>query len=133
MRRSIIAPVVLVMMFILGCSKGSSDYTIDAAPVTLAKAGKAEVVFSPGAGYKWNAEFPAKLTVVDKGGLTVEQTAYSREDFIVDGDSAKVSIELSGENSGKTNLKMTANFSVCTDEVCRIFREIPIEIAVTVQ
>jgi len=125
-----------------GCRDGSAAdagawYRIDAAAVTVAPgaSGVAQVKFVPREGYHWNPEFPAKLKVSDLGTVRAERTDFSLSngDFRDQGGTGVLSIPVAAQAAGTTALKAVADFSVCNDKECRIFKQVAVEVPIHVQ
>lgn len=136
------ATVTMVMVGAGACKAGGATdsaawFRIDAPAVTLAAgaAGAAIVKFVPRGGYHWNPEFPARLKVSDAGSVTATKTDFSLSggDFKDEGGTGALSIPVAAQSVGTTALKGLADFSVCNDKECRIFKQIAVEVPIHVQ
>ncbi len=130
-------PVLALLLAVaVGCSR-DAPYTIQTPPTTLTagNAGQVEVQFVPGPGFKFNEEFPARLKVVETGTVQVARQAFTRADgdFSSREGIGTVRIDLTPGSTGSTAIKATADFSMCNDDECRIFRFVPVEIPIQVQ
>jgi len=129
-------PAWLLLVLAVGCGQGT-PYTIEVTPASMAAGASAaaEVRFVPGAGFKWNDEFPARLKVVDAGTAKVSRPAFAQADgdFKDRGGVGSLRIDVTAGTAGATALRTTADFSMCNPDECRIFRAIPIEIPVEVR
>lgn len=118
---------------------GASDkqYTVAVAPVQL-KVGAtatASLTIKPGKGLHFNEEFPAKFTVEPTAFARCPKdklTAKTGEVKVANGQGI-VSIPLTGVAAGNGTVKVTGNFSVCSDEQCYMLRGEILTVAVTVQ
>jgi hypothetical protein len=129
-------PLLALLALAAGCAKGD-PYAIETPAATLAAgaAGHAEIRFLPGAGFKWNDEFPARLKIADAGTARVAKPSFAQADgdFTVGDGIGSLRIPVTAGAAGTTALKGTADFSVCNDDECRIFRAVPIEIPLEVR
>lgn len=129
-------PLLALLAAAAGCAKGD-PYTIETPAASLAAgaAGHAEIRFVPGPGFKWNDEFPARVKVTDAGAAQVGKPSFAQADgdFTVGCGIGSLRIPVSAGAAGTTALKGTADFSMCNDDECRIFRAVPIEIALQVR
>ncbi len=140
LRITLAAAAVVALIACKGASGGpaassGSDYTIEAAPVKASVNGKVDAVvrFKPAAGLHWNEEFPAKLKVTDPGSVKADKDLFPTGDFKVDAGAGSLAIGLTAGAAGRTTVKAAADFSMCTEKECRIFKGIPIEVSVDVQ
>ena len=113
------------------------QYTVVVAPVQLKVGATATVslTIKPNKGLHFNEEFPAKFTV--------EATAFAKcpkdkltaktGEVKVAGGQGTVAIPLTGVAAGAGNIKVTGNFSVCSDEQCYMLRGEILTVPVTVQ
>ena len=112
-------------------------YRVEAPAVTLAAgaSGTASVRFQPRAGYHWNGEFPARLKVSDPGTATLAKADFTNSggDFQDQGGTGVLAIPLTAGTASQSVLKGVADFSVCNDKECRIFKQVAIEVPLHVQ
>ena len=76
-------------------------------------------------GWKWNKEYPATVNISVEGPCDANPTKLGKGGgkIEVDGSDAVLPITLKGKSSGKAKITLTANFSICNEETCRIFRK----------
>ena len=106
------------------------DLTLDkgketAAPVTL----------KPKAGWKWNLEYPASAEVSVEGPCetSTAQLGKSGKEIEVKGKDVVFPVSLKGNSSGSAQIKVTASFSICNEESCKIFRKRDMKFAVKIK
>lgn len=121
---------------VAGCSRGA-PYAIEVEGVNLTAggAGHAEIRFVPGPGFKWNEEFPATMKVVSPGTVQLARRAFTRADgdFASRDGAGILRFEVTPGPAGASSIAANADFSVCNDDECRIFRAVPVEIPVQVR
>jgi len=125
-----------------GCkgSGGGADsvtwYNIDIPSVKIAPGADAAVLvrFIPREGYHWNPEFPARLKLSDPGSVKTPKADFSLSDgdFKDDSGVGALSIQVAAQAAGQTALKGVADFSICNDKECRIFKKIAVEVPIDV-
>lgn len=114
-------------------------YTIETPRVALAPGaeGRARIRFVAREGYHWNEEFPARLEVTEAPGLEVSKTRYTSasRDFQVESGVGVLEIPVKVAPDGPPSrvVRARADFSVCNDKECRIFKEIRLEVPVDVR
>ncbi|MGM0577542.1 MAG: hypothetical protein ACQEXJ_17590 [Myxococcota bacterium] len=97
--------------------------------------GAAVVTIVAGEGFKWNDEYPAKLTFevapehVALGKKKFQQTGG---DFDTSEEQASVSVPLEAKSAGEETVTGKAKFSVCNDTTCLI-ETADVELAVNVR
>lgn len=112
----------------------ASKYTITVEPVEVKAGaeGKATVRFKPGPKFKWNQEYPARLTIKgDTGNVEVEQLAFKKNDFKSSDESASLEVPVKGRMAGSEVIEAEAKISVCNDTTCLI-ETAPVRIPVDV-
>ena len=85
--------------------------------------GKATVTITPAKGYKWNLQYPAKLSFPADGAhvaLAKKEFKQLAKDFIASEKKASIEIPMKGTSAGQEILKGTARFSVCDERTCVI-------------
>ncbi len=108
--------------------------TVDSPEVKAGASATATVTFKPAAGFKWNLEYPAKLTFGQAGGkVELGKTAFHqlKGDFKATDEKATVTIPVSAKTAGEETLTAEARFSVCNDTTCLI-EKTNVEVKVTV-
>jgi hypothetical protein len=140
-QRTAAMATVVVLAMLGGCKGGGAAestawYRIDARELTLAPGaqGSALVRFIPRDGYHWNPEFPARLKVSDAGSVKASKVDFSLSngDFLDEGGTGALTIPVAAQAAGATALKGLADFSVCNDKECRIFKQIAVEVPIDV-
>lgn len=120
-----------------GGSESAALYRLETPALALAAgaSGDAKVRFVPADGYHWNPEFPARLKVSESAALTPDKNDFSLSagDFKDESGVGSLSIRVAAKTAGATALKGLADFSVCNDKECRIFKQIAVEVPVNVQ
>lgn len=125
-----------------GCQGRAAEggfYTIEVPKVAVAPGaeGRARIRFVARAGYHWNEEFPARLEVLEAQGIELAKTRFSSGsgDFLVEDGMGILEIPLkaAGEGSSSRVIRAQADFSVCNDKECRIFKGIRLEVPVDVR
>ncbi len=113
-------------------------YTIESPRVTLTRGaeGRVRVRFVARQGYHWNEEFPARLEVLEASGLEVSRTRFTSasKDFQVEAGAGVLEIPVRAADEGPASrtLRAQADFSVCNDKECRIFKGVRLEVGVDV-
>lgn len=103
------------------------QFTI-AVTTPAAKAGsKAEmkVVIKAATGYKWNMEYPAAFKVATvPAGVKLDKAEFETAAFQAKekGPEATLAIPFEAVSPGTASLEGTANFSVCNDDACLVYR-----------
>lgn len=127
---------LLVIGLALSCSKkGGEPYYIESPPVTLmvGSEGHLQVKFHGRNGYHWNEEFPAKFEVMQAPQLELGKERFTAEDFLAQGGVGVLEIAVKAQEQGQKVLRGSADFSVCNEKECRIFRGITVEVLVDVE
>src|SRR5439155_6038545 len=92
----------LVEMKPAGACKTASECTIN-------------VALTPKAGYHTNKEYPYKLKIGDlPAGVSVTKLAFARADGTFEEKSGLFKIPFTASKPGKTTIKATFSFSVCS-------------------
>lgn len=113
-------------------------YTLETPRVSVASGseGRVRVRFVAREGYHWNEEFPARLEVTEAAGLEVPKTRFTSAsgDFRVESGVGVLEIPLKAAADGPSSrvVRARADFSVCNDKECRIFKGIRLEVPVDV-
>ena len=102
---------------------------VEAPDVHVGEEGKLQVRITPGTGFKINKEYPWKIKVDGTELVSVSNTEFDKTKFTLSDSVAEFSVDCQAEAAGDHKLSATANFSVCNDNVCKNFRDEPIEIA----
>lgn len=128
------AAAVMVLAGACNARADASKYTVTVDPVEV-KAGeeaKATVNFKPGPKFKWNLEYPARLTVKgDTGNVDMEQVSFRKKDFQASDESASLVVPVRGRMAGSEIIEAEAKISVCNDTTCLI-ETVPVRIPVDV-
>ena len=134
------ALVVVAAALVPGCSQGKREgplYRIEAPVVEVGPGAgaAAKIRFLPAPGFHWNTKFPAAFRVESSGGLKAERERYqaSSGDFKVESGQAELEVPVKPAGPGKYVLEGKADFSVCNDKECHIFKGIRVEVPVHVR
>ena len=105
--------------------KEKPRFAIKAKGATLQPGGEATAKISiiPAKGYKWNKDFPAKVTFAATPKLLkLAKTEFKqlKGDFKASDKVASVKIPVTATGAGEETLVGTAKFSVCNDTTCVI-------------
>ncbi len=102
-------------------------YDVSVAPSELSVAEKGSVVVSltPGSGYKWNDEYPAKFALKAGDGVTLEKADFSfkKKEIEITKKAASLAVPLAIAKAGKQTIEFKGSFSVCNDTSCKIMRD----------
>ncbi|MBD90514.1 MAG: hypothetical protein CL940_09260 [Deltaproteobacteria bacterium] len=114
----------------------SKEFTTKVASAKIKRGaeGLATLTIVAGKGFKWNKEYPAKVTFEGAPKhVTLAKTQLKQfgGDFKTSDKQAAVAIKMTGTAAGKETLKAKAKFSVCNDTTC-VIREANIDVAVNV-
>lgn len=144
MRSASIGIILLLASSLLGCSTTSSTASTEEADGTAAApeapAGEpyrmevkapatskvgveatTEVVVTPGAGYKINVDYPAKLVLqpAPEGTKLAAQTV-TKEQMQVDKTRLFVPVRFTADAPGEKRFEGELRFSVCTPQFCKM-------------
>jgi hypothetical protein len=151
MRKSALFGIVLSVLFFVACNaappeakgeepagadKPSFSIAVDSPAVKAGAKGAVKIKITPAKGFKWNENYPSSFTVSGDAGetATVSRTEFDRDAFAVDkAKAASVEIPFEGKKTGETTVGGVANFSVCNDETCLIFRDEKVEMKLAVR
>ncbi len=118
-------------------AEADKQYAVDAKPFTLkaGSQGTLVVTIKPGKGLHFNKEFPAKFTVeANPTAKSTKDKLTSKDgDVRVEGANGVIHVPLQGTVAGQTALKITGNFSICSDEQCYMLRGESLTAQVTVK
>ena len=134
--------MVLIVTGLSGCKNDSTGkdvplYRIETSLSSVAVGAHGETLlrFVPADGYHWNDEFPAKVRLSETVGVVADRTEFSSGggDFRVENGTGLLPIALAGKDFGTGRVKTLADFSMCNQKECRIFKGIATEINVEVR
>ncbi len=125
------ALLLLATLVSLGALAQAADpaepYSIEtqAPSVTVAADGTASVTFKVSGDFKWNRDYPAKITVDGSPRVvTLDKTVYKQldGDFAIGAQDkeARVTIPFKGAASGNEKTALEAKFSICNASLCQI-------------
>ena len=85
----------------------------------------APVILKPKAGWKWNKEYPASAEVSVDGPCETTTKAFGKNGKSIElkGKDVVFPVSLKGKASGSAKVTVMANFSICNEESCKIFRK----------
>lgn len=86
-------------------------------------------------GWKWNDEYPAKVSFSSEGPVSVtpDQLTKANGKIEVKDGHATLPLTLTGKSSGEGTVLMKASFSICSEETCKVFRNKEFRFKVKVQ
>lgn len=121
--------IMMILAFhatLMGADDKEKDYKIDTS--IISKDGNYRFVlnihvFEP---YKWNSEYPFRLTLDRYGHISLKKTRFTSEDITIseDGKRAFLEIGTTDDLNGFAVGKM--NFSICDKSKCKIFKDIQV-------
>ena len=129
--------VVSGSAWLLGCSKKVDEanageakakakevYRLEIPKVSVAKGASSKVSITVRAekGWKWNLEYPARVEASAKGGVEVTPPKLDKKRIKKEGKHAVWPLTVKGNSPGAGEVELKANFSICNDEQCKIFR-----------
>lgn len=88
----------------------------------------AAVMIYPTPGMRWNDEFSANARVTDPGGLVPESLQFDNAAFRVRNDHARLNVPVSTTTPGSFKIQMALDFSICDQQVCKTFENVPVTI-----
>ncbi|MFT7624347.1 MAG: hypothetical protein ACI9WU_003534 [Myxococcota bacterium] len=96
--------------------------------------GTVTLTITPGKGFKWNKDYPAKLTLENGEKVELSKLQYKKVKGEITGDdkAGKIAISGKGKSAGQATIKGQIKFSVCSPETCKLLKE-DISIAVAVE
>jgi hypothetical protein len=101
-------------------------YDVAVAPGELAVSEKGTVLVSltPGEGYKWNEEYPAKFALTAGAEVTLDKADFSfkKKEIQVTKKAAQLAVPMAVAKVGKQEIEFKGSFSVCNDTSCKIMR-----------
>ena len=107
---------------------------VKAAELVSGAKGNATLSIIAAKGFKWNKEYPAKVTFEGEPkhvALAKVQYKQMGGDFKTSDKRADVAVVMTGKSAGKETLKAKAKFSVCNDTTC-VIREASFNVSVQV-
>ena len=94
------------------------------AKAQVGQEARTEIVVTPGAGYKINVEYPAKLTLSKvPEGTKVASTTITKSKMNVEKTRLVVPVAFTPEGPGAKQFEGELRFSVCNPESCQMPRE----------
>lgn len=80
-------------------------------------------------GYKWNAEYPFRLTIKEQTKTRLSKDRFSKTDLSIAEDqrSAQIDLGATGTNEADASIRGTVSFSVCDKKVCKVYRNRAVE------
>ena len=86
------------------------------------RAAKTVVKITPLDGYKMNKDFPNSLKVDTPANMVIPKTDYSMSDATFSEQLLSYGIGFTPKSAGDVAMTGTANFSVCNERTCKLFR-----------
>lgn len=142
------AVISLLMLVTVGCgdearaesgldgAEPAKEFSTKIAAAKLKSGAEGQAVISilPAKGFKWNKEYPAKVTIEG----TPKHVALAKTllkqfggDFKTSDQRADISVKMTGKTAGQETLTAKAKFSVCNDTTC-VIREASLKLSVDV-
>ncbi len=94
--------------------------------VPAGKTSAAPVTFKPAEGWKWNHEYPAKITVEVNGPAIVTPTRLAQlgggAKIQTHGKEATLPLVVEGKSAGTATVTLKGSFSICSKDSCKVFR-----------
>ena len=84
-------------------------------------------------GYKMNKDFPNSLKLTPHKSAEFKKTDFAPGDAQLSDQLLSFSVDFTANTAGKIDLTAIANFSVCNDRVCKLFRGEKLAWAVSVK
>ena len=114
----------------------AKEFTTQVSSAKLKSGGQGEATLTivAGKGFKWNKEYPAKVTFEGTPKhVTLAKTQLKQfgGDFKTSDKKADIAVKMTGKNAGKETLTAKAKFSVCNDTTC-VIREASLNVSVDV-
>ncbi len=133
------AAFLVGMLLLMACQDGRSQpndaqgdkpanqgtyYEVSVAPdeVSVNEKGAVVVSLTPGSGYKWNDEYPAKFALTAPEGVALEKADFKAKEVEVSAKAARLTIPLTVAAAGEKKIEVKGSFSVCNDTSCKIMR-----------
>lgn len=116
--------------------KEKARFTVTTTDVQMkaGATGSANVQVIPAKGYKWNLEYPAKLSITsDPAHVKLAKSTFKqlKGDFKATKEKATVKLDMEATSAGTETLKGMFKFSVCDETTC-VIEKSEFSIAVTV-
>jgi len=112
-------------------------YNVAVTPETVKVGERVNVVIAltPGSGYKWNDEYPAKFTLTAEGALELGKARFSarKKELEISTSAARATVPLTVTSVGPQTIRAKGNFSVCDKTSCKIMRNESFSVAVAGQ
>jgi hypothetical protein len=80
-------------------------------------------------GYKWNKEFPFRLTIEQQEGVKIARTSYNKADVKLTRSDRAASVSLGDSPAppGEHKVSGKVSFSICDAKVCKVYRNRRVE------
>ena len=99
----------------------------------VGKASSTTVKIVPLDGYKMNKDFPNSLKLDANKVAKFKKTDFASGDAQLSDQLLSFGVDFTASTAGKLDLTATANFSVCNERVCKLFRGEKLAWAVSVK
>ncbi len=94
----------------------AQDSVVVGQPIEVALA------IEPGNDLKINLDFPWKIEMQEREGVSFPTTSFSKADITLSEERATVPMVLNVAKAGEYDVEAIADFSVCNDDRCEILR-----------
>jgi len=103
--------------------------------VVVGKEGNLELRILPAKGYKWNKDYPAKITLPNSKLVQFKKSVLKARDGDIKAEktSGLATMTCTGTTTGTETLTAEASFSVCSEETCQVLRKRKVSLSVVVK
>ena len=125
--KAMIGALAMVMVGLVGASALADEakdtrytLTVEAPAPKVGQPGAVRLVIKPQAGWHWNAEYPAKLSLAAPDAVTVVNPELKQADgdFKVDAGNTVATFTVTAKKAGAIDARISGKFGVCDDRSC---------------
>lgn len=92
-------------------------------PVTVAESTEVKLQIRPAEGFKINKRFSWKFDFESNDGVDVETASVGKDAIELEESGASIPVKIKAKTAGDHRLVATADFSVCNDSKCELYRD----------
>ncbi|MEE2789179.1 MAG: hypothetical protein VX589_17720 [Myxococcota bacterium] len=92
-------------------------------PASVGKASKTTIELTPLAGYKMNTDFPTMMKIAANVGATAPTETISPAKEAITEAKISLAVDITPSKTGALPIQGTADFSVCNESTCKLFRK----------